>query len=290
MQSVALKIALYILFDLNPMTVEESAIGDIALSVNELWQLSKTQHGRIEDQNVLRMQKLKLQHALVKIFPDFLPGSDPRKNPLNLILPAFETLWRVVFFYFIEVNFRESRPAQTKEWRGTLGDFLRHDVEKSAFESLKAQFGRRSASAKDIVNEALRLYAPTRRIYRQYHLESAPRPTLLTADIEKLHRDSNIWGQDSLTFKPSRWQHLPPEAEKAFMPFGNKPFVCPAQKEFGPKIIGILVAALTTYIKPSEWHLEFCRSSESSPETLTENEQLATDRKAYHSWAIYGTA
>ena len=46
------------------------------------------------------------QNALTTIFR---AGSDTGSNPMDYILPAYETLWRVVLFGFIEVNFRNGQ-------------------------------------------------------------------------------------------------------------------------------------------------------------------------------------
>lgn len=96
-----------------------------------------------------------------------------------------------------------------------------------------------------IVREALRLYPPTRHIHR--HFESASgSSTLAIADIEGLHRDTEIWGSDADCFRPSRWASISHESEqlKAWMPFGASPFLCLAKPDFAPRMIGILVAAL----------------------------------------------
>ena len=39
------------------------------------------------------------------------------------------------------------------------------------------------------------------------------------------------------------------------MPFGGMPFVCPAKADFGPMMIGVLVAALAANVSGTEWGL-----------------------------------
>lgn len=41
------------------------------------------------------------------------------------------------------------------------------------------------------------------------------------------------------------------------MPFGSKPFVCPAKPTFGPRVIGLLVGALSRGLRGGgEWRVE----------------------------------
>lgn len=55
-------------------------------------------------------------------------------------------------------------------------------------------------SVKHIVDEALRLYPPTRRIYRSLHNGCE-----IAVDVEFLHRDQKTWGEDAGVFDPKRW-------------------------------------------------------------------------------------
>ncbi|EPQ64944.1 BgtA-20153 [Blumeria graminis f. sp. tritici] len=98
------------------------------------------------------------------------------------------------------------------------------------------------ASVEFIVNEALRLYPPTRRISRQ--TESG----IVKVDIEGKHRDPEIWGADASCFRPNRWIEIQNEEKLAFIPFGAGKFECPAKRTVGPMMIGLLVASLTTVI------------------------------------------
>ena len=281
-QSVALKVPLHILFGFNPDMLDQNAVRDMACSINELWYLSKGPNDAVNNQFKIEHQRSKLEMAIAEIFPNSLPASSPRDNPLNFILPAYETLWRVVLFCFIEVSFRTSRSAAAEEWRKQLKDSLNVFTGKGLNEPTLLF----PVSVQDIVSEALRLYVPTRRIHRKYQFQPSAKPEILAADIEKLHRDPEIWDEEPLIFDPSRWRLLGKEAHKTFMPFGNKPFLCPAQKEFGPRIIGILAAALTIHIDPHDWSLEYQRGCGEDPKPFEDDEMLDTDRKAYESWEM----
>ena len=279
-QSVTLKIALHILFHIDSLSLDEDAVKKTASGINDLWHLSKNPR----DQGMLAVQRATLHSALMKIFPDWTTSSSTRDNPLNFILPAYETLWRVVLFCFIEVSFRECHAVAADKWRETLKRSISKSPEKT-LEIVKPKTMEQAISVQDIVNEALRLYTPTRRVHRKYHLKGS-RPEILAADLEKLHRDAGLWGEEPYRFRPSRWLSLSEEARKSFMPFGNKPFLCPAQKDFGPKLIAISVASLCYHVGPHEWGLEYSKDGRRN-QTLKDDQVLDTDRKAYGSWEIY---
>jgi cytochrome P450 len=100
------------------------------------------------------------------------------------------------------------------------------------------------------VNEALRLYPPTRRIHRQLKNE------MVKIDIEWLHRDPITWGRDTMEFMPERSEDVRLKGlngKIAFLPFGLGDLSCPA-KNFTPMMIGILVGALMGGVR-EEWEL-----------------------------------
>lgn len=276
-QSIALRLALHVLFHLDPLELDKDVIKTLAEAINDCWVKSKC--SAPEAARNLRNSKATLDDALSKLFPDFGPDSSSQDNPLNYILPAYETLWRIVLFCYIEVSFRQHRKAETAEWRKVLGEFVQ-DPTQAAFEKSVTTETGPSVSVSHIVNEGLRLYPPTRRIHRFYHLNGLLcKPEILAADIEKMQRDPGIW-KDPLTFKPSRWFDIGEEARSAFMPFGNKPFVCPAQKEFGPRMIGILVAALAAHIDAEGlvlWYHGHCGSGSA----VFDAQEIYTDRDIY---------
>jgi len=191
-----------------------AVLGDL---INDLWIQSKHGAPSVEDQQ-------RLADTISVLFP----GID--ENPLNLLLPAYETLWRVVLRCFLEVQFRGKG-----EWREVLMRYL----DSPGDENFVAVLEGGGASVKAIVAETLRLYPPTKRVYR------AVTPTeFVAADIEALHCDPELWGEDVEYFQPERWHAGINEAKSGFMPFGDGAFVCPAKKVFAPRLIGILVAAV----------------------------------------------
>lgn len=205
----------------------------IADKINSLWIESKTT--RQANPKDLRS----LNEACQKLLPGIAIDS-PRESPLNLILPAFETLWRIVLRCFIEVQFRSKDDFEFN--KNLLQEYLDRPTSET--------FGKvdtRDISVSHIVNEALRLYPPTKRVYRHIRTESKVKPDVVAVDIESIHHDTQIWGTDATTFRPSRWRkgEINANMMSAFFPFGMKPLVCPARKVFGPRIIGIFVASLS---------------------------------------------
>ncbi|KAF8242008.1 hypothetical protein K440DRAFT_665034 [Wilcoxina mikolae CBS 423.85] len=202
-----------------------NSIAELGDLINDLWIQSKHGEPSRDDQR-------RLSETINVLFP----GID--ENPLNLLLPAYETLWRVVLRCFLEVQFRGGR----KVWRDVLRRYLDNPGSEEFVAVLEGEGdgdGDGVVSVKAIVAETLRLYPPTKRVYR------AVTPTeVVAADIEAVHCDPELWGEDAGCFKPERWSEGVDEVRCGFMPFGEGAFVCPAKKVFAPRLIGILVAAV----------------------------------------------
>lgn len=215
----------------------------------------------------------------------------PRRNPMNLLLPAYETMWRVVLRCFLEIRYREAENGL--EWSTVLTEYL--EVLGNA-EDQRGAFQKSSETGVkpiDIVKEALRLYPPTRHVHRTFNNE------LVQADIEGCHRAELLGGADPLIFRPERWQDICPEqrAQKderqagkasasndlktAEEKLGYMPFAvwCTADgKEtagFGYKMIALLVGVLCKDIG-EEWKL---KDGDCLPSR--EREPLESDREAY---------
>lgn len=67
----------------------------------------------------VKIQELTIDNeALRNALRDILPlskVSDPRENPLNLILPGFETMWRVVLRDFVELAYKTGKEHRNLE-------------------------------------------------------------------------------------------------------------------------------------------------------------------------------
>jgi len=106
-------------------------------------------------------------------------------------------------------------------------------------------------------------------------------PKIVAANIETCHRIPAIWGNDSWIFRPSRWSKISNEARNAFMPFGGSTFVYPTKENFGPRMIGVIVAALATHITAHDWKLELCVNDPNGGKELKREEPLVSDRNKY---------
>ncbi|MCJ1228754.1 hypothetical protein MMC12_005417 [Toensbergia leucococca] len=266
-QSLCLKMSLYVLFGLDPLSLREEDIEVVAKSINRIWMRSKQER----NDELGFVHETELRQALANILPDH--ELTPKENPLNYILPAYETLWRVVHRCLLQVSFRNE--ALALEWRQILERFLK-DPTEARFEEIRPGVG--GISAHFVIAEASRLFPPTRRVYRKFQFTSQKYPEDVAADIESCHRDLSVWGQDSLNFNPSRWNNLSDEARNAFMPFGGTPFICPAKKNFGPRMIGVLVAALAVDLSDF-WKLKAL----SIEDEIQTDEVLDLARHAYES-------
>jgi hypothetical protein len=218
----------------------EDDVQYITTQINLLWLATK--HGPSQaDSDLLEMKgqlKVRLRRVFGKSPDEQING---RANPLNIIIPAYESIWRVVLRCFLEVRFRkfenEIEESVTKrKYKMIFRNFMSHP-NPSVFES---SFQDTHIAVKHIVNEALRLYPPTRSIHRQLNNE------MVRIDVEWLHRDPVSWGRDAEEFKPERWVGVllkGVDGKMAFTPFGLGGLSCPAKK-FAPMMIGILVGAL----------------------------------------------
>src|SRR4030095_1296585 len=114
--------------------------------------------------------------------------SDPRDNPLNFIIPAFESLWRIVLRLLLEVMFATG--YQNPEWQEIVVAFLRDPTKENFQKSTPTTKG--LVSPEDLVFEALRLYPPTGRVRRAFKTTSASDTGVSVADIETCHIDEQI--------------------------------------------------------------------------------------------------
>lgn len=256
LQLLSLKVALKVLFQEDPFSLDNKVVSSLAHTINELWILSK---GSSPNERKMEFHQHNLRRDLVSLLPAH--SLTPRETPMNFIIPAYETLWRVVLQCFVEVAFRH--PSSVSTWRSVLAAYLAKPT-AAQFSTRNSQSPGETASisAEDLAKESLRLYSPTRRIYRAFQLLDDAALVNVAADIERLHRDSKIWGADSRTYVPARWASASREAERAYFAFGGKDMMCPAKAGFGPRMVALLLAALVGEFGTGEWILEVDEASE----------------------------
>ena len=288
-RSVCLDVILHVLYkrkDLEWLEMDIESISTIAEKINSLWIESKgrktpAKSDKHDIEKALAEDKKNLQNALAKVIPGW-DGKNRCKNPLNLILPAYETLWRVVLSGFLHVTFVE---RGNTEWRAILAKFLAEPTVAVKNHSVHSE-EKRPVSVDHIVSEALRLYPSVKRVYRQFRMDNKAGPEDVAADVESCQRNKEIWGQDADRYDPSRWDGASDDARDSYMAFGVKPFLCPAKPVFGPMMIGILVAAFAGQVSSDDWYLALSDSSLGDAQrhfnkALNGEEPLVADRSTY---------
>jgi len=271
-QLLTLKTMLRVLWpDREPKQSTNEQISSLAREVNLQWLRSK-EHGADENPPWSFEKQTSLKDAIKSVFPDW-DEADSKQNPCNLILPGYETMWRVVLRCFIEVKARNH--CQADAWRFALRRFSRNPTKQQ----LELPMFRPSTevAAVHITKEALRLYPPTRRIYREY-CNNDNQKINVSADIEAMQRDLTIWEDQPNAFVPERWIGLEEGHDTGYMPFGASPNNCPAKRyknvpmPFGPSMVALLVGILVeaTWVA---WDIDGKLQDGGRP--------LDTDREAY---------
>lgn len=279
---------------------------DLGQQINKAWiQSKKGTRAGSDSTGMLNFEHNEpLKASLKAVF--LQAGHEP--NPLNFLLPSFETMWRVVLRILLELKFQSG--CENPQWAkaimtfcqdGTKTEFERRLVRAdltttSVMESDSQPNQSETPSARDIVMEALRLYPPTRRIYRAYWWDDPPvsdksgtvcgadvpsrmPPKTVAADIEACHLRTDIWGSNAANFDPARWITITRGQIHAFMPFGYGVCECPAKAVFGPWMIAILVGALLSALDDDGWAL-WC-ADQHVMDHLATKERLRLERDAY---------
>ncbi|KAI0880046.1 uncharacterized protein GGS22DRAFT_100358 [Annulohypoxylon maeteangense] len=208
--------------------------------INNLWEHSKNLEAAGPE---LRQELDRLQNALRRLLPNRYPCSS-ENQPLNTIIPAYETMWRVVLLTYVSVGFRDVGQEITQQFQKVSQDVHEYCATE----------GNRILSDMSInfAKEGLRLYPPTKRIHRNIP-DGRNGPFNVKADIEWCHREKQIWGLDAEQFRPSRFQDWTADMKDAYMPFGAGLNQCPTARTFSYHAIVILVTALAKRLGTREY-------------------------------------
>lgn len=100
---------LHVLFGVDPSEINLDEARTATDAINRLWIQSKNDDiiPSLHDQTALNS-------ALKKLLPKEYP-CDSTANPLNLIMPAYETLWRVVLLTFVSISCQADDPKIIEE-------------------------------------------------------------------------------------------------------------------------------------------------------------------------------
>ncbi|KDR82044.1 hypothetical protein GALMADRAFT_135420 [Galerina marginata CBS 339.88] len=176
-------------------------------------------------------------------------------NPLDFVIPAWETLWRVVATTI-------AYTYSDEEMKKTFEEF-------NVCPSDRAFLGTgEDISVKGIVNEAMRLRPPSKHIGRSKSRLWCPRflecwiwsgitRVKTYADVERLLR-CDIWGPNSEDFMPTRHhpRHILREQMEALrFIFGYGPLRCIASS-WAPMAVGVISGAVLDQIESSGYKLE----------------------------------
>lgn len=165
------------------------------------------------------------------------------ERPLDIVIPAYETMWRVVAVTV-------ARAIHDRGACAAFSDYLESPLEDQfvRFEDARPQ----QPSVEAFMCEVLRLHPPSRCLARAapsrlgvFQFPLWLPTTTHFADIEALHRDTAIWGSDADVFDPMRFHasRLSYGQKRGFVPFSYGPLRCVAFKE-APRFAAIVAAAV----------------------------------------------
>ncbi|CAK7235289.1 hypothetical protein SBRCBS47491_009242 [Sporothrix bragantina] len=200
---LCLETVMYVLFQASGLDKDD--VNTVCNEINRQWVLSKfalqTESSPLLNDALARLLQMSYDRELSP------------QQALELILPSYEALWRVVLLTYVTVCHRQTFVVVHQECNMV---------------DVASALGTGSVQEKrllQIAKEGLRLFPSSKRIYRAQSLESND-ASMIAANVSALHRDTDIWGPDAFEFRPDRFDD--------------------AYNGFGERIILLLVALLST--------------------------------------------
>ncbi|KAG1890901.1 hypothetical protein F4604DRAFT_1566695 [Suillus subluteus] len=224
-RSVTLSVVLAGLLGTDIEDLDPVDVAFVTKAINDRWAQSKSS-------TALTTEVLdRINHHIIRWVPD-------RTNPLNLIIPAYETMWRVAAIAVAYSN----RNCQLRDAFISYNENPT-DVQFRAFanEGTGAQ-----PSVEAIVSEVLRLHPPTRHITRAVVVPWWKRPfvpSVDVADVEEAQK-SLLFGRDPESFNPMRFHesHSAPTRDQLYA-FGHGRLKCVAAS-WAPPAAAIITAKI----------------------------------------------
>ncbi|KAG0707844.1 hypothetical protein DFH29DRAFT_796402 [Suillus ampliporus] len=249
-QSVTFSVVLAGLLGTNIEALIPADVAFVTKAINDRWAQSKAS-------GTLPTEVL---DDINKRIATWVPG---RTNPLNFIIPAYETMWRVVAIAVVYSNRdRLLRDA-----------FLSYN-ENPTDEQFRALTSDAQPSVEAVISEVLRLYPPTRHIARAMDVPWWKRPfvpSLEVADVEEAHK-SLLYGSDPESFNPMRFHasYSSPRRERLYA-FGHGKLRCVAAS-WAPSAAALITAKIIAKLDDVTF-------------TLQEGPRIGT-RVGWEGWSI----
>ncbi|KII89432.1 hypothetical protein PLICRDRAFT_607673 [Plicaturopsis crispa FD-325 SS-3] len=234
MRAVTFTVVIVGLLGADPACVSAQEVVTVTRGINDLWQRSKT------GEHIPGNELERINRCLERWVPD----RERFPYPLDFIIPAYETLWRVVALGFVHAHADERARAAFAAFH-----------ENRSLAQFQDTHSDTRPSVDFFMTEVLRVYPPTKHVGR-----AVPRfPPFLSgvlpecsalryemADIETVQR-SSVWGDDASAFDPMR--HHPGRqlsshsGDRALLAFGVGPLKCIAQK-WAPAAAAVILASI----------------------------------------------
>ncbi|KAK4233422.1 hypothetical protein C8A03DRAFT_19513 [Achaetomium macrosporum] len=237
---MVLAVVLFDNFGIDPATIPRDALVTITEEINNQWLSSKCQPDDVTPSELLNSTI----DSLHLTSPSSPIGHQPLAptEVLSLLMPQYETLWRVVLLTFVTAYHYQADAYQDAEQRtAEVPSCLGTGDPASEKEALQ------------LAKEGLRLCPSNKHLYRSpLPTPGQPNPAPLAADISSLHRHPSIWGRDAYLFRPSRFDSddFTPAQREAYIPFSVGRHKCPAAGGFGERMVTLLVVALGRGLGP----------------------------------------
>lgn len=239
--------------DVDAAALDHNHVIFVTHRITDLWRRSK-----LSDPIPPRLLE-ELNSHIRHLIPDY----ETFPNPLEFVIPAWETLWRVVAIAVAKAYHDEHA-------RLALEDFHDNPTPEQFREYKSVENG---PSVESVVVETMRLFPPTKHITRAViHrpripgfvptiigrvLRSLTAPTVLyeVADIDAIQR-SSIWGLSADSFDPMR--HHPSRScdgqKQTLLAFGYGQLGCVASK-WAPMAAAVIVAAVLDRIDQTNYEV-----------------------------------
>ncbi|KAI6116165.1 hypothetical protein F5141DRAFT_1101517 [Pisolithus sp. B1] len=240
-QCLTLRIILVALFKADPESLHAKDLYFVTDMINRRWAYSKD-----ADRTALN-QDDSLSEANACL-DRWVRDRDGYPNPLDLIIPTYETMWRVVAVTVAHVCCHDGDNLLDIVFR-----FADHPTEE------QFQFFREESmepSMKMIIMETLRLHPPTKRISRvgaNLGWKRFFKPTLEVADIQAVHQ-SPQYGHNPAKFDPMRFHPSRGLEQPELFPFGYGRLSCPAAL-WAPVGAALIVAKVAQQLKGGTYRL-----------------------------------